>query len=59
MGLKLTNYIRLQVGETRAYIFIDEIQRKKDAGLFLYPNRSKVPKVTICTNNPFVQVFFR
>lgn len=29
------NYIRLQVGETRAYIFIDEIQRKEDAGLFL------------------------
>lgn len=31
----LINYIRLQVGETRAYVFIDEIQRKEDAGLFL------------------------
>ena len=31
----LINYIRLQVGETQAFVFIDEIQRKKDAGLFL------------------------
>lgn len=31
----LINYIRLQVGETRAYVFIDEIQRKEDVGLFL------------------------
>ena len=30
----LINYIRLQVGETQAFVFIDEIQRKKDAGLF-------------------------
>lgn len=31
----LLNYIRLQVGDTKAYVFIDEIQRKEDAGLFL------------------------
>lgn len=31
----LLNYIRLQAGNTKAYIFIDEIQRKEDAGLFL------------------------
>lgn len=31
----LVNYIRLQVGESRSFIFIDEIQRKEDAGLFL------------------------
>lgn len=31
----LINYLRLQVGETRSFIFIDEIQRKEDAGLFL------------------------
>jgi len=31
----LVNYLRLQVGDSKAYIFIDEIQRKTDAGLFL------------------------
>lgn len=31
----LLSYIELQVGKKRAAIFIDEIQRKKDAGLFL------------------------
>src|SRR3989344_957171 len=31
----LINYLRLQVGATKAYIFIDEIQRKEDVGLFL------------------------
>ncbi len=31
----LINYIRLQVGSSRAFVFIDEIQRKEDAGLFL------------------------
>lgn len=31
----LLNYIRLQVGDVKAYVFIDEIQRKEDAGLFL------------------------
>ncbi|MEK7526099.1 MAG: ATP-binding protein [Patescibacteria group bacterium] len=31
----LINYIKLQVGNSRAYIFVDEIQRKVDAGLFL------------------------
>lgn len=31
----LINYVRLQVGETRSFIFIDEIQRKENAGLFL------------------------
>lgn len=31
----LVNYISLQVGEAKAYIFIDEVQRKEDAGLFL------------------------
>lgn len=31
----LINYLRLQVGETHAFVFIDEIQRKEDAGLFL------------------------
>lgn len=31
----LLNYLRLQVGEKRAFVFIDEIQRKEDAGLFL------------------------
>lgn len=31
----LINYLRLQAGETRAFIFIDEIQRKENAGLFL------------------------
>ena len=31
----LINYIRLQVGEGKAYVFIDEIQHKENAGLFL------------------------
>ncbi len=31
----LIDYIHLQVGDTKAYVFIDEIQRKEDAGLFL------------------------
>lgn len=31
----LINYIRLQAGSKRAYVFIDEIQRKEDAGLYL------------------------
>ena len=31
----LIDYIRLQVGDKRAYVFIDEIQRKENAGLFL------------------------
>ncbi|EKE00243.1 MAG: hypothetical protein ACD_22C00069G0002 [uncultured bacterium] len=31
----LLNYIRLQVGDKPAFIFIDEIQRKENAGLFL------------------------
>ena len=31
----LINYIRLQIGESRAFVFIDEIQRKENAGLFL------------------------
>lgn len=31
----LINYLRLQVGDERAFVFIDEIQRKEDAGLFL------------------------
>lgn len=31
----LINYIRLQVGDAKAYVFIDEIQRKEDAGLYL------------------------
>jgi len=31
----LLNYVRLQVGEKHAFIFIDEIQRKENAGLFL------------------------
>lgn len=31
----LLEYIRLQVGSAKAYIFIDEIQRKENAGLFL------------------------
>jgi predicted AAA+ superfamily ATPase len=31
----LLNKIRLECGEKRAFIFIDEIQRKEDAGLFL------------------------
>lgn len=31
----LINYIHLQAGGARAYVFIDEIQRKEDAGLFL------------------------
>lgn len=33
--IALINYVQLQVGETHAFIFIDEIQRKEDAGLFL------------------------
>ena len=32
---KLIDYIKLQVGEGKAYIFIDEIQRKENAELFL------------------------
>lgn len=31
----LMNYVRLQTGEERTFVFIDEIQRKEDAGLFL------------------------
>lgn len=31
----LINYIRLQAGDAKAYVFVDEIQRKEDAGLFL------------------------
>lgn len=31
----LIEYIRLQVGRGKAYIFIDEVQRKENAGLFL------------------------
>lgn len=31
----LIDYIRLQAGNARTYVFIDEIQRKRDAGLFL------------------------
>lgn len=31
----LINYIHLQAGNTKAYVFIDEIQRKEDAGLYL------------------------
>src|SRR3989344_6002662 len=31
----LINYLRLQVGEKSAFVFIDEIQRKHNAGLFL------------------------
>lgn len=31
----LINYINLQVGDAKAYIFLDEIQRKENAGLFL------------------------
>jgi len=31
----LLNKIKLECGEKRAFIFIDEIQRKEDAGLFL------------------------
>lgn len=31
----LISYIELQVGKERAFVFIDEIQRKMDAGLFL------------------------
>lgn len=32
---KLIDYLKLQVGEGKAYIFIDEIQRKENAELFL------------------------
>jgi predicted AAA+ superfamily ATPase len=32
---RLLSRIRLEVGESKAYIFIDEIQRKTNAGLFL------------------------
>ncbi len=32
---RLLARIRLEVGEERAYVFIDEIQRKENAGLFL------------------------
>ncbi len=31
----LIDYIRLQAGNTRAFVFVDEIQRKENAGLFL------------------------
>lgn len=31
----LINYIRLQSGNLKAFVFIDEIQRKEDAGVFL------------------------
>lgn len=31
----LVNYLRLQLGDNKSYVFIDEIQRKEDAGLFL------------------------
>ncbi len=31
----LIDYIKLQVGEGKAYVFIDEIQRKENAGIFL------------------------
>lgn len=31
----LINYIRLHAGDAKAYVFVDEIQRKEDAGLFL------------------------
>ncbi|MBI2430582.1 MAG: ATP-binding protein [Candidatus Levybacteria bacterium] len=32
---KLIDYIKLQVGERKAYIFIDEIQKKENAEIFL------------------------
>lgn len=32
---QLLNYLRLKLGEARAFVFIDEIQRKENAGLFL------------------------
>lgn len=32
---ELINYIKLQVGEGKAYIFIDEIQKKENAEIFL------------------------
>lgn len=32
---QLIRKIKLEVGESKSYIFIDEIQRKKDAGVFL------------------------
>lgn len=32
---KLVSYLTIQLGNTRGYVFIDEIQRKEDAGLFL------------------------
>lgn len=32
---RLLQRVKLEVGEKKAYIFIDEIQRKKNAGLFL------------------------
>lgn len=31
----LLNKIRLQIGESKGFVFIDEIQRREDAGLFL------------------------
>lgn len=31
----LTEYLSLHLGQTKGYVFIDEIQRKEDAGLFL------------------------
>ena len=31
----LLTYVELQVGKKKAYVFIDEIQRKENAGLFL------------------------
>lgn len=33
--VNLIEYIKLQIGEGRAYVFIDEIQRKENAGIFL------------------------
>jgi hypothetical protein len=32
---KLLQYIKLQIGEKKGYVFLDEIQRKENAGLFL------------------------
>src|ERR1035441_2513674 len=32
---KLLQYIKLQIGEKQGYVFLDEIQRKENAGLFL------------------------
>lgn len=32
---KLVSYLTIQLGSTKSYVFIDEIQRKENAGLFL------------------------